>query len=174
MESRIAAAGHAGGGEANVNGLGLITQSGNPTGDVSTAASLVTTSEVGALVASKIGQTTGRAVLGEVSAVPVAQSNVVAITATASTARRAQAIANAFAMATVQNRTRSLHRQLESIIPTLKAQVEALPLASAPVRARSAKSLAALQTLLARPRPGRLGRVARAAALLALMAEAPS
>jgi Mrp family chromosome partitioning ATPase/capsular polysaccharide biosynthesis protein len=140
-------------GETSLNGLGLITQSGNPTGDVSTAASLVTTSEVGALVASKIGQTTGRAVLGQVSAVPVAQSNVVAITATASTARRAQAVANAFAIATVQNRTRSLHRQLESIIPTLKSQVEALPLAQRTGQGSLGERLSSLQTLLAGPDP---------------------
>ena len=80
-------------GETSLIGLGLITNSGNPTGDVSTAASLVTTSEVAALVAAKVGHTTGRVVLGQVSAVPVAQSNVVAVTATASSAKRAQTVA---------------------------------------------------------------------------------
>ena len=140
-------------GETSLIGLGLITNSGNPTGDVSTAASLVTTSEVAALVAAKIGQTTGRAVLGQVSAVPVAQSNVVAVTATASTASRAQAIANAFALATVQNRTRTLHRQLEAIIPTLKQQVEALPIAQRTGQGSLGERLSSLQTLLAGPDP---------------------
>ncbi|HEX3911691.1 MAG TPA: Wzz/FepE/Etk N-terminal domain-containing protein [Solirubrobacteraceae bacterium] len=140
-------------GETSLIGLGLITNSGNPTGDVSTAASLVTTSEVAALVAAKIGQTTGRAVLGQVSAVPVAQSNVVAIQATASTAARAQGIANAFALATVQNRTKLLHRQLETIIPTLKQQVEALPVIQRTGQGSLGERLSSLQTLLAGPDP---------------------
>jgi tyrosine-protein kinase len=139
--------------EPNVIGLGLITQSGNPTGDVSTAASTVKTSEVAALVAARVGGTTGRAVLGDVSAVPVAQSNVVAVTATAPSARRAQEIANAFALATVQNRTRILHRRLESIIPPLKQQVEALPLTERTGQGSLGERLASLQTLLAGPDP---------------------
>jgi len=140
-------------GETSLIGLGLITNSGNPTGDVSTAASLVTTSEVAALVAAKVGHTTGRVVLGQVSAVPVAQSNVVAVTATASSAKRAQAVANAFALATVENRTRVLHRQLESIIPTLKRQVEALPVTQRTGQGSLGERLSSLQTLLAGPDP---------------------
>jgi Mrp family chromosome partitioning ATPase/capsular polysaccharide biosynthesis protein len=135
--------------ETNLIGLGLITNSANPTADVLTAASLVTTSEVGALVAAQVGHTTGRAVLGQVTAVPVAQSNVVAITATASTAERAQAIANAFAQSTVQQRTRALHRQLEAIIPTLKRQVEALPASQQTGQGSLGERLAALETLAA-------------------------
>ena len=139
--------------ETNLIGLGLISSTGNPTGDVSTAASLVTTSEVAALVAAKIGGTTGRAVLGQVSAVPVAQSNVVAVTGTASTAHGAQAVANGFAIATVQNRTRTLHRQLEAIIPTLKSQVETLPATQRNGPGSLGERLASLQTLLAGPDP---------------------
>jgi Mrp family chromosome partitioning ATPase/capsular polysaccharide biosynthesis protein len=140
-------------GESDLIGLGLITSTGNPTGDVSTAASLVTTSDVAALAAINVGHTTGRAIVGQVSAVPVAQSNVVAITATASTAARAQAIANAFALATVKSRTRQLHRQLEAIIPTIKAQVEALPPAQRTGQGSLGERLSTLQTLLAGPDP---------------------
>jgi Mrp family chromosome partitioning ATPase/capsular polysaccharide biosynthesis protein len=140
-------------GESNLIGLGLITSTGNPTGDVSTAASLVTTSDVASLAAINVGHTTGRAILGQVSAVPVAQSNVVAITATASTAARAQAIANAFALATVKSRTRTLHRQVEAIIPTIKAQVEALPAAQRTGQGSLGERLSTLQTLLAGPDP---------------------
>ncbi len=140
-------------GESNLIGLNLITASGNPIGDVSTAASLVTTSEVAALAAAKVGNTTGRAIIGQVSAVPVAQSNVVAITATASTAARSQAIANAFAEATVNNRTRTLHRQLEAKIPTIKAQVEAMPVAQRTGQGSLGEKLSSLETLLAGPDP---------------------
>jgi Mrp family chromosome partitioning ATPase/capsular polysaccharide biosynthesis protein len=139
--------------ETSLIGLGLITNSSNPTGDVSTAASLVTTSEVASLVAVKIGGTTGPAVLGQVSAVPVAQSNVVAITASASTAQRAQAIANGFAVATVQQRTRALHRQLEAIIPTLKRQVETLPTNQQTGQGSLGERLSTLETLAAGPDP---------------------
>ncbi len=140
-------------GETSLIGLGLITNSGSPTGDVATAASLVTTSEVGALVATKVGHITGRAALGHVSAVPVAQSNVVAVTASASTAERAQELANAFAVATVQNRTRILHHQLETIIPTLKQQVEALPVTQRTGQGSLGERLSSLETLLAGPDP---------------------
>jgi Mrp family chromosome partitioning ATPase/capsular polysaccharide biosynthesis protein len=140
-------------GESNLVGLGLITSTGNPTGDVSTAASLVTTSQVAALAAINLGNTTGRAILGDVSAVPVAQSNVVAITATASTAARAQAIANAFAQATVNSRTRELHRRVEAMIPTIKAQVEALPEAQRTGQGSLGERLSTLDTLRAGPDP---------------------
>jgi Mrp family chromosome partitioning ATPase/capsular polysaccharide biosynthesis protein len=139
--------------EASLNGLGLITQSGDPTSDVLTAASLVTTSEVSALVAAKLGKTTGRAVLGSVTAVPVAASNVIAVTATAPTGAEAQQIANAFAAATVQTRTRILHHRIEAIIPTLKAQVEALPAAQRTGPQSLGEKLSSLQTLLAGPDP---------------------
>lgn len=140
-------------GEAGLIGLGLITNSSSPTGDVSTAASLVTTSEVATLVAAKVGHTTGHAVLTQVNAVPVAQSNVVAITATASSAARAQAIANAFALATVANRTQALHKQLDTIIPALRAQVQALPPAQQTGQGSLGERLASLQALRAGPDP---------------------
>jgi Mrp family chromosome partitioning ATPase/capsular polysaccharide biosynthesis protein len=140
-------------GETNLIGLGLITNSSSPGGDVSTAASLVTTPEVAGLVAARIGHTTGRAVLKQVGAVPVAQSNVVAITSTASSAERAQAIASAFAVDTVKNRTQTLHRQLEQIIPALKEQVQALPPIQRTGQGSLNERLAALQTLLAGPDP---------------------
>jgi Mrp family chromosome partitioning ATPase/capsular polysaccharide biosynthesis protein len=140
-------------GATNFIGLGLITNSSNPGGDISTAASLVTTPEVGALVAARFGNTTVHAMLAGVSAVPVAQSNVVAITATASSAARAQAIANAFAQATVENRTRTLHRQLDVIIPTLRAQVRTLPPIQRTGQGSLGERLASLETLRAGPDP---------------------
>ena len=134
-------------------GLGLIVSSGSPTNDVSTAASFVTTPEVAALVAARIGHTTPSAVLGQVAAVPVAQSNVIAITATASSATRAQAIANAFALGTVQNRTQTLHQQINAIIPPLQAQVQALPPAQRTGQGSLGERLASLQALRAGPDP---------------------
>ncbi len=136
-------------GETSLIGLSLITNTANPTGAVSTAASFVTTPEVGTLVAARVGHTTAKAVLGDVSATPVASSNVVAITATASSPARARAVANGFALATVQNRTQTLHKELEKIIPALQARVEALPPAQRTGVGSLGERLASLQTLLA-------------------------
>jgi len=137
----------------NFVGLNVITAAGNPGGDISTAASLVTTPEVAALVAAKIGNTTGREALKGVDAVPVAQSNIVAITASASTAARAQVLANAFAQATVDNRTQTLHHQLAGIIPELRAQVQALPEGQRTGQGSLGERLAYLETLRAGPDP---------------------
>lgn len=140
-------------GEAGLIGLGLLTNSSTPGGDISTAASLVNTPEVATLVAGRVGRTTGNAVLKQVSAVPVAQSNIIAITATGSSAARAQAIANAFALATVQYRTQVLHRQLDTIIPALKTQVQALPPTQRSGPGTLGERVASLQTLRAEPDP---------------------
>jgi Mrp family chromosome partitioning ATPase/capsular polysaccharide biosynthesis protein len=140
-------------GATNLIGLGLLTSSSNPGGDISTAASLVTTPEVAALVAARVGHTTARAMLTQASAVPVAQSNVVAVIATASSAVGAQAIANAFALATIENRTQSLHRQLDAIIPALRSQVQALPPIQRTGQGSLGERLASLETLRAGPDP---------------------
>jgi succinoglycan biosynthesis transport protein ExoP len=140
-------------GQNNFIGLPLITSSSNPGGDISTAASFVTTPEVGALVAARIGGTTGSAILGAADAVPVAQSNIVAITATASSAGRAQAIANAFAIEAVAARTNTLHRALESIIPTLRAELRNLPPTQQTGTGSLGERLAYLETLRAGPDP---------------------
>jgi hypothetical protein len=65
----------------------------------------------------------------------------------------AQVIANAFAAATVQNRTESLHRQLRTIIPAIEAQLGALPPAQRVGQGSLGERLASLQTLLAGPDP---------------------
>jgi Mrp family chromosome partitioning ATPase/capsular polysaccharide biosynthesis protein len=140
-------------GQNNFIGLGLITASSNAGGDISTAASFVTTLEVAALVAARLGDTSAAGALSGVSAVPVAQSNIVAITATSSSAARAQAIANAFAFATVGARTNTLHRALEAIIPTLRAAVRALPPAQQTGQGSLGERLALLETLRASPDP---------------------
>jgi polysaccharide biosynthesis transport protein len=140
-------------GQNNFIGLGLITASSNAGGDISTAASFVTTPEVGALVAARIGETSAGGAVSGVTAVPVAQSNVVAITASSSSAARAQAIANAFALETVNARTNTMHRELETIIPTLRTEVRTLPPAQQTGQGSLGERLAVLETLRASPDP---------------------
>jgi Mrp family chromosome partitioning ATPase/capsular polysaccharide biosynthesis protein len=139
--------------ETNLIGLGLITNSENPSGDIATAASLVTTSEVAARVAAKVHHTTVHGLLGQVSAVPVAESNVVAVSATASSAARAQAIANDFALGAVEARTQALHNQLDTMIPALKAELLTLPPAQQAGTGSLGERLAALEALRAGPDP---------------------
>lgn len=140
-------------GEASLIGLGLITNTGDPTGTVSTAASFVTTPEVGDLVAQKLHGTSTGSDLGAVSAVPVASSNVIAITAKASTAARAHELANAFATGTVESRTQTLHRSLEALITSLRARVAALPASQRTGQGSLGERLAVLEGLRAGPDP---------------------
>ncbi|MDQ4129814.1 MAG: Wzz/FepE/Etk N-terminal domain-containing protein, partial [Actinomycetota bacterium] len=107
-----------------LTGLGLIRESSDPTRDVETAARLVTTRDVAERARRQLGiQESARSLLRKVEAAPVAQSNIVAITAKASSAERARDIANAFATAVVAERTAELRRQLDRQIPALRARI---------------------------------------------------
>ena len=106
-------------------GLGLIRESSDPTRDVETAARLATTIEVAELVAEELQ--TGeepRDLLEDVTAQPIALSNLVALTAEGSTPEEAAELANAFADAAVENRTASLHEQIEEVLPQLEERAE--------------------------------------------------
>jgi polysaccharide biosynthesis transport protein len=104
-------------------GLGLIRESSDPTRDVETVARLVTTSSVARRVQRNLqtDRTIG-GMLGHVTAEPVAQSNIVAITATGSTAQEAQELANAFGRAIVDDRTAQLHEQVDRILTGLRRE----------------------------------------------------
>jgi Mrp family chromosome partitioning ATPase/capsular polysaccharide biosynthesis protein len=107
---------------------GLIHESNDPTRDVQTAARLVTTIDVARLAKQKLNtSSSARSLLKDVEAAPVAQSNIVAVTATGSSAVSAQNLANVFGQATVQDRTNKFHDQLDAAIKALKPQVAQLP-----------------------------------------------
>jgi succinoglycan biosynthesis transport protein ExoP len=108
-------------------GLNLIQDSPDPTRDVETAARLVTTVDVAEIVKSRLdSQRSPGSLLDDVSAVPVAQSNIVAITATGASARDAQQLADAFGEAVVADRTDNLHRRLDSLIANMRARLRQL------------------------------------------------
>ncbi|MCW3050053.1 MAG: hypothetical protein JWO74_4337 [Solirubrobacterales bacterium] len=115
-------------GDTTLAGLGLIRDSTDPTRDVQTAARLVTTPDVAA-AARRLLLVSDRpsALLAKVRADPVAQSNIVTITASVGSSADAQRLANAFGDAAVAQRTTQLHRQLDSLIPRLQAQLSATP-----------------------------------------------
>jgi receptor protein-tyrosine kinase len=102
-------------------GLGLIRESSDPTRDVETVARLVTTSSVARRVQQDLRtERTIGGLLNNVSAEPVAQSNIVAVTATGSSPREAQELANAFGRAIVDDRTAQLHDQVDRILTGLR------------------------------------------------------
>lgn len=120
-----------------VVGLGLIQDSPDPTRDVETASRLVTTLDVARIVQQRLGtDRSPRALRDDVTAVPVAQSNIVAVTATTSSARESQRLANAFATALVVDRTRKLHERLDLTIANLRKRLGELPAPGAALRRR--------------------------------------
>jgi Mrp family chromosome partitioning ATPase len=105
---------------------GLVRDSNDPTRDVETVARLATTLDVAGIAKQQLGSDRSpRSLLDEVDADPIAQSNVVAVTATASSARGAATLANAFAAAAVADRTRKFHARLDREIARLRSEVRA-------------------------------------------------
>lgn len=107
--------------------LPVLHQTGNPTGDVLTAASLVTTEPVAKAVVDALHlQMSPSEALAAVQASPIGQANLIAVQATASSAKLAQDLANEFVQQTINLRTASLHAAIASAIPTLRSQLAAI------------------------------------------------
>ena len=113
------------GADTTLNSIpGLIRESSDPSRNVQTAARLVTTIDVARRAKTKLNTTrSARSLLDDVQASPIAQSDLVAITATGSTAESAQNLANVFADAVVDDRTSKFHQQVDIRIKALRAQV---------------------------------------------------
>lgn len=109
-------------------GLGLLTQGGDPSRNLETVSRLVGTTEV-ARVAQRRLRLGGepRALLDDVQARPVAESNIVAITARAQDARVAQRLATGFADAVVEDSTAKLHQRLDASIRRVEDRLAAQP-----------------------------------------------
>ena len=139
--------------DTTLQGLGLIPRSTDPTRDVETAAALVTNTEVAREVRDDLGlEIQVEKLLEKVEAEPVAQSNLVAVTATETSAQDAADLANAFARAAVSVRTDDMHERIEEILPANEAQLESLPEGS-PAAEFLAARIAALQSLTSAPDP---------------------
>src|SRR4051812_47096272 len=120
-------------GDATTAGLGLIADSSDPTQDISTAARLVSTTSVAALVKDRLRLSgTPEAILADVTVEPIAQSNLVAVRAAEGTAVGAARLANAFAQAAVDQRTAQLHREIATQLPQLEERLRAGQTALAP------------------------------------------
>jgi polysaccharide biosynthesis transport protein len=135
-------------------GLGLVTESGDPTRDAETISQLITTPLVAERVRARLGvERPARSLLRDVSAEPVAQSSIVTVTARANDAEFAARLANVFAESAVAVRTERMHALLDTVIPQLRRQLEGLP----PGELRSRESLSGrlrdLETLRLLPDP---------------------
>jgi capsular exopolysaccharide synthesis family protein len=109
-------------------GLPVFRDSSDPTRDVETAARLVASVDVARRVKERLRDPrTPDALLESIEAEPVAQSNIVAITAEADSATKAAALANAFGEAAVADRTEEFRRALDRLVRDLRARVEELP-----------------------------------------------
>jgi len=127
--------------------LGLIRESADPTRDVETASRLVTNTNVAARVKKAINSDlSAQTLLRKVTAEPVAQSNIVAVTARETSPRGAQQLADAFAEEAVADRTAQMHEQIDQQLPQLQAQ---LGKGDVPVAGETplAEQIAQLQTL---------------------------
>jgi Mrp family chromosome partitioning ATPase/capsular polysaccharide biosynthesis protein len=135
-------------------GLGLIQESSDPTRDVETVSRLMETTAVARRAKQILGtERTPRGLLNATSAEPVAQSNIVAVTAEGSTAREAQQLANAFARAIVDTRSARLSRQVEQRLERLTAAQEAQPDPESTAAESLALQINALESLRGGPDP---------------------
>lgn len=104
--------------------LPILHASGDPTEDVLTGASLVTTPRVAAAVVAALHlKTSPGAVLGEVTASPIGEAGLVAVQATASSPLMAQEVANAFVTQTIAQSTITMHAAIANELPTLEQEL---------------------------------------------------
>ncbi len=112
----------------DLSGLGLPSESNDPLRLVETQATLIAGDGVAEAAAEELGTDRDpQSLLKSVSVEPVAESNVLAITAEASSGQGAADLANAFANGAVAYRTDVLHERIDEVVPALERRLEAAP-----------------------------------------------
>jgi succinoglycan biosynthesis transport protein ExoP len=110
--------------DPTLTGLALIQASSDPTRDVETVARLVTSRDVAQRVKQELDlDESAEDILAKVSAAPIAQSNVVAITARDSDPKLAADLANGFAEGAIADRSEKLRAQLTPLIESLRTRI---------------------------------------------------
>lgn len=106
----------------------LIRESADPMRDVETASRLIINVDVAERVKEELGVTaTTNEILAKVDAQPIAQSNIVAVSATAGTPEEAQALANGFAEQALAERRAELQEYVDNTLPGIEAQLQSNP-----------------------------------------------
>lgn len=142
------------GSESAAAGLGLITESNEPTQTVSTAARLVATSAVASATQHKLGLSESpQSLLRSISAEPIAQSSLVAIVASRKSAADSARVANAFANSAIELLTAQLHTTIAAQLPELERHLRTLPAAEQSGPGTLGQRIVDLQALLSAPNP---------------------
>lgn len=116
-----------------LSSLGLISQSADPVREIETVARFIDTNEVAVQAQKKMppgipeAEGTPQNLLDHISAEPVADSNIVAVTATASTADDAATMANVFVSSAISYRTAQLHDRVATAARGIEAQLRGNP-----------------------------------------------
>lgn len=142
--------------DPNLEILPLFRTSSDPTRDTQTASLLVDTPAAAAQAVHLLRTSESpQALLRSIQVQPVAGSDVIAVTASASTPGRATRVANAFAQGAINVLSARFQAQLASAIPRLQAQVnQSSTGATATATAQSlASQLSALRALQGAPDP---------------------
>lgn len=114
--------------DGSLAAVGLITQSNDPLRAIQTAAALIKTNVAAELAATKLGlDRSPSSVLNSITIQPVAESDILNITAKASTPDGAADLANGFADAAIRDRTTALHDRIDEGLPSLEARIGELP-----------------------------------------------
>ena len=123
---------------------------------IATAARFVRSPQVADEVKNRVGtsRSTRQALLDSITVRPVSQSNILTIVGKSSDPARAAQIANAFADATVGQRSGIFQAQLQSVIRGLKRQYAAIPGAQKPLTGAAIQQrLAQLEPLVGKTDP---------------------
>jgi polysaccharide biosynthesis transport protein len=111
--------------QTNILGLGLLREASDPTQDETTAAELVDNAAVAAQAQQNLGwRDSPAALLQQVSVQPVANSSIVAVTASTGSPAGSLHLANAFAQAAIQVRTEQLHQALAPAIQNMRDEIQ--------------------------------------------------
>lgn len=113
--------------DALLAGLGVIRESGDPTREIQTVARLVTLPDVAERAAASLRGGDPTSLARQVTAEPVAQSNVIVLVAEATGAGEARGLANAFAKAAVAERSEQFQGELRRAIRQLEPRLRDLP-----------------------------------------------
>jgi len=144
----------ANGSDAGLAALPVLHSTSDPTRDILTAAGLIASPRVArATIAALHLDESPTHLLGRVTVTPIGQSNLLALQATARTAKEAQTVVNQFATQVIATRTASLHAALDALIPQLQAQLNTEPAATSNANVALASELSELRVLRARPDP---------------------
>jgi Mrp family chromosome partitioning ATPase len=133
--------------------LPVVREAGDPTRTIQTAASLVDTHEAAALAASRLGDPwTRERVEASISVDPQGQTNIIDVTGTAEDPEVAAELANSFAKAVIEIRSRMLRRSAAAALQEARLRRASVDPAS-PAATEIERSISALESFRQGPDP---------------------